>query len=97
MPKGYWIAHVDVDDAEGYKDYVAAGKVAFEKYGAKFIARGGAFEQVEGDSLGGRHVIIEFKDFQTAKACYNSPEYQKAKAIRTQYSNGRFILVEGVE
>ncbi|TIQ61466.1 MAG: DUF1330 domain-containing protein, partial [Mesorhizobium sp.] len=22
MPKGYWIARVDVRDAEGYKDYV---------------------------------------------------------------------------
>ena len=24
MPKGYWIAHVDVRDAEQYKAYVAA-------------------------------------------------------------------------
>ena len=32
MPKGYWIARVDVRDAENYKDYVAASKIAFEKY-----------------------------------------------------------------
>ena len=24
MAKGYWIAHVDVDDLEGYKAYFAA-------------------------------------------------------------------------
>ena len=30
MPKGYWIAHVEVRDPEGYKDYVAAARPAFE-------------------------------------------------------------------
>jgi uncharacterized protein (DUF1330 family) len=39
MPKGYWIAQVDVRDTERYKDYVTAAKPAFEKYGANFIAR----------------------------------------------------------
>ncbi len=29
MAKGYWIAHVDVTDPEGYKDYQAANAVAF--------------------------------------------------------------------
>ena len=48
MAKGYWIAHVDVRDPENYKDYVAAAKPAFEKYGARFLARGGAFEAPEG-------------------------------------------------
>ena len=33
MPKAYWIAHVDVRDAKRYKDYVAAAKSAFERYG----------------------------------------------------------------
>ena len=32
MPKGYWIARVDVHDPEGYKDYVAAAKLAFDKF-----------------------------------------------------------------
>ena len=41
MPKGYWIASVDVDDNEKYQEYVAAGAVAYEKYGAVPLARGG--------------------------------------------------------
>ena len=45
MPKGYWIAHVEVKDPEAYKDYVAAAKIAFDKYGAKFLARGGALRR----------------------------------------------------
>ncbi|MEH6835609.1 MULTISPECIES: DUF1330 domain-containing protein [Falsihalocynthiibacter] len=33
--KGYWIAHVDVGDPEGYKSYVAANGVAFAKTSLK--------------------------------------------------------------
>ena len=49
MAKGYWIAHVDVTNPERYKDYVAANAVAFKKYGATILARGGAHQQMEGE------------------------------------------------
>ena len=39
--KGYWIAHVDVTDPEGYKPYQAANATAFGKFGARFLVRGG--------------------------------------------------------
>ena len=39
--KGYWIAHVDVTDPEGYKAYMAANAAAFGKFGARFLVRGG--------------------------------------------------------
>jgi hypothetical protein len=39
MAKAYWIARVDVRDAERYKDYVSTAKPAFERYGAKFLVR----------------------------------------------------------
>ena len=42
MPKGYWIARIDVRDPEPYKNYVAAAKPAFERFAANFLARGGA-------------------------------------------------------
>ena len=34
---------------------------------------------------------------EDALACYNSPEYTAARAIRQTVSQGEFILVEGVE
>lgn len=74
MAKGYLIVHVDVTDPEGYKEYQAANAVAFRKYGGRFLVRGGASELPVG-KLRSRHVIIEFKDFATAVACYRSPEY----------------------
>ena len=96
MPKAYWIAHVDVRDADRYQDYVAGAKPAFERYGAKFLARGGAFEAMEGKGRG-RNVVIEFPSMQAAKDCYNSPEYQAAKAIRQTVAEAEMIIVEGYE
>ena len=83
MPKGYWIARVDVRDPEGYKGYVATAKPAFERFGAKFLARG-------------RNVVIEFDSVETAKACYDSPEYTEARAIRQKYADAEMVIVEGV-
>ncbi len=94
MPKGYWIARIDIRDAERYKDYVAAAKPAFEKYGAVFLARGGAYTRLEGTARA-RNVVIEFPSLQAAVDCYNSPEYQVAAKIRQQVADGDMLVVEG--
>src|SRR5512147_1008985 len=96
MPKGYWVARVDVADTERYKDYVAANAVAFAKYGARFLVRGGRFENPEGGSRT-RNVLIEFPSYQAALDCWNSPEYQRALAIRAPISTGDVIIVEGYD
>lgn len=94
MAKGYWIARVDVRDPERYKDYVATAKPAFDKFGAKFLARGGETHPVEGKSRA-RNVIIEFPSVVAALDCYNAPEYQAAKAIRVTVADGEIVIVEG--
>lgn len=95
MAKGYWIARVDVRDPERYKDYVAAARPAFERYGAVFLARGGAFTELEGQARG-RNVVIEFPSMQHAVECYNSPEYQIAAKIRHEVADAEMVVVEGV-
>jgi uncharacterized protein (DUF1330 family) len=94
MPKAYWIVRVSVRDAERYPDYLTAARPAFEKFGARFIVRGGAFETMEG-SARDRNVVVEFADRETALACYRSGEYQAAKAIRQKYADADFIIVDG--
>lgn len=96
MPKGYWIARVDITNAARYPEYVAAAKVAFDKYGAKFLARGGNFHKLEGQ-VRTRNVVIEFASLQTAYDCYHSSEYQIAAAIRQQVADAELVIVEGVE
>jgi uncharacterized protein (DUF1330 family) len=96
MPKGYWIVRVSVRDEARYPEYLAAAKPAFEKYGAHFVVRGGAFDLMEGKARA-RNVVVEFKDIATAKACYESPEYQAARLVRQKYADADFIIVEGAD
>jgi uncharacterized protein (DUF1330 family) len=91
----YWIAHVTVLDADQYKGYTDAAPAAFRKFGAIFLARGGAFEVLEGEAFQ-RHVVIQFKDMQTALDCYHSPEYQAAKANRDGHCTAQITIVEGL-
>jgi uncharacterized protein (DUF1330 family) len=96
MARGYWIGRIDVSNPDGYKAYVAANAVAFRKYGARFVVRAGQFEGVEGSSRA-RNVVLEFKDYDTALACYHSPEYQAAIALRTPHSISDLIIIEGYD
>jgi uncharacterized protein (DUF1330 family) len=94
VPKGYWIARIDVTDPEGYKGYVAANAAAFRKYGARFLVRGGPFEAVEGQSRS-RNIVIEFNDYATALDCYRSPEYTSAKTFRDGKAIADIVVIEG--
>lgn len=94
MTKGYWIVRVSVKDAERYPDYLTAARPAFEKYGARFVVRGGPYEVMEGQARD-RNVVIEFDSRETAMACYKSPEYQKAVVIRQKYADADLIVIEG--
>ena len=96
MAKGYWIAHVDISDPEGYKAYVAANAEPFKKYGAKFLVRGGKSECVEG-KVRSRLIVLEFPDYATALACYRSPEYAKAIALREGAAVADVIVIEGYD
>lgn len=96
MAKGYWVAHVDVDDPVAYEKYKAANAAPFAKYGARFLIRGAPQTQVEGHCRT-RTVVIEFPSLQAAHDCYNSPEYQTAKAFRDPVSTGDCLIVEGYD
>lgn len=96
MPKGYWIVHVDIDNVEKFKDYVAANVDPFRKYGARYLVRAGTFEAVEG-SCRARNTIVEFPTYQAALDCWRSPEYQAAKALRKDACKIDITVVEGYE
>ena len=94
--KGYWIVHVDVSDPEAYKRYIEANAAAFRRFGGRFLVRGGPGETMEG-RFRARTVVIEFQDYATALACYGSPEYADAVALRKGASIGDLKVVEGYD
>lgn len=96
MAKAYWIGRIDVSDSDAYKNYVAANAAAFRRYGGRFLVRGGRHEVVEGEARS-RNVVIEFPDYDSALACYRSPEYADAMEKRRGASVGDLIVIEGYD
>jgi len=96
MAKGYWVALVDVRDAEGYKAYAGNNPGIFKKFGGRYVTRGGRREVEEGTAAN-RVVVIEFPDFDAALACYRSPEYQANIKVRQPHSIAELIVIEGYD
>jgi len=96
MAKGYWIVRVDIADPEQYKKYIAANAAPFRKFGARFLARAGQYETVEGSSRS-RNAVIEFPSYQAALECWRSPEYQEAMKLRTPVSTADLVIIEGYD
>ncbi len=91
----YIIVDVQVTDPEAYAGYIKLVPATVEAYGGKFIVRGGAAENMEGDWEPNRVVVLEFESVAQAKAWYNSEEYREPKGIRHGASHGKMIVVEG--
>ncbi len=96
MAKGYWVAFGDISDPERYKAYIAENAIAFRKYGARFLVRGGSAETVEGQARS-RAVVLEFPSLKAAQDCYASPEYTKAMALRQDISMVDLTICEGYD
>ena len=95
MAKGYWVVRADVSNPDEYAKYAVGNPTIFAKFGGRFIARGGKATVVEGTGRA-RNVLIEFPDFDTALACFNSAEYQANMKLRAGHSTGEIVIVEGV-
>jgi uncharacterized protein (DUF1330 family) len=93
---GYWIGLIDVRDPEAYGEYAKRAPAAIEKFGGRVLARGGRSIGLEGNEPPGRVVIIEFDSIEQARACYESPEYQQARAYRADAADAQFMVVESL-
>ncbi len=95
MAKAYWIIAVNAHASERYHEYIEAAKPAYDKYGARFLVRGGDFECPEGKAKP-RNIVVEFASMDIARKCYHSELYQKAAKIRQQLADTDFLIIEGI-
>ncbi|MGH1541306.1 MAG: DUF1330 domain-containing protein [Arenicella sp.] len=91
----YILFHENIIDPEAFEEYKKISPGTIEKFGGKFIVRGGPLEELEGTVSFERVVIIEFPTKEAAKAWHNSSEYAPAKTMRQMISEGNAVLVEG--
>jgi|TARA_B100002052_G_scaffold81290_1_gene74548 uncharacterized protein (DUF1330 family) len=92
---GYAIFNIEIKNPESYKEYVAKVKPIAEKYGGKYIVRGGEFKIMEGQWTYPRTVVIKFPSYEKALEWYNSEEYKPVKQIRLDNSVSNGIIIKG--
>ncbi|MCY4526212.1 MAG: DUF1330 domain-containing protein [Anaerolineaceae bacterium] len=93
----YLLAQVEVHDMEQYRKYTARTPALIEKYGGRFLVRGGEVVTLEGESPVSRLVLIEFPSLQRVQDFYNSDEYQEVLRLRLPASTASFLALDGVD
>lgn len=91
----YVIVEIDILDPVGYEKYKNLAGASVEKYGGKYIVRGGATEVLEGEWKPKRIVVLQFDSMQRAKDWLNSEEYREPRKMRHRTAKTNMILVEG--
>jgi uncharacterized protein (DUF1330 family) len=92
----YVISHVEIVDQNTIDDYRALAKQSAEKFGGRYLVRGGDLKVVEGDwNLKRQVVVIEFPNMDLAQTWYRSPEYSAALKIRATALDRTLLFVEG--
>jgi uncharacterized protein (DUF1330 family) len=97
MKKGYIVANLKIENAEGYEAYRSQVRDMIERHGGNILVRGGQVEVREGTLERGRVIVIEFESMDAARAFYESPEYQEIVPIRQRNADGLLFLVEGAD
>lgn len=92
---GYVIAEVEVTDPTTYNEYRQVVPATLEKYGGKFLVRGGRSETLEGDWQPKRLVVIEFESLERAKEWWASEAYRGPKSLRQRAAKTNLIALEG--
>ncbi|MEE8046985.1 MAG: DUF1330 domain-containing protein [Dehalococcoidia bacterium] len=92
----YVVVDIDVKDQEAYEEYRRLVPPLIEKFGGRYIVRGGEITPGEGDWDLHRVVILEFPSKEQAQALFSADEYAPVAAIRHKAANSKTFIVEGI-
>lgn len=92
----YMIVQLEITDPEGFAEYREKVSPMIAAYGGRYIVRGAAVENLEGEWDPGRLVIFEFPALEDIHRFYNAEEYQPLLALRERTANTILSVVEGV-
>jgi uncharacterized protein (DUF1330 family) len=96
--RAYVISEVKFLDRDLIEQYRPLAAASIERYGGKYIVRGGPVDCVEGERDPERSfVVVEFPSMERAREWYASPDYAEALKVRRAGALERtLVFVEGV-
>ena len=90
----YWMARVHVTDPDLFQQYVEISSKVVPEFGGRYLARGGTWRTMEGRDFEG-NAIVEFPDFASAEACYESAAYAPALEVARRSCEWDLVIVDG--
>lgn len=92
----YFILTIEVTDLRRFGKYLKLVRPVLDKYGGKYLVRGGKFEMLEGGWNPPLVAVLEFPSMEKAREFYRSEDYKPLLDLRTASTNSKVVLVEGV-
>ena len=99
MEQGYYLlVDVDIHNIDEYKKYLNKVKPMVEKFGGKYLIKGGKIDAKETDLWKPtRIVLVQFPNKTSALKWYNSEEYRPLKNLRLNNATSNILFIEGVD
>lgn len=94
LTPAYVVNEIEVTDPAGFASYATRQGALIERFGGRFLARGGKVDSVVG-ALPQRVTIYVFDSMAKAQAWRDAPEQKDLAAIRDKASHFRSFMVEG--
>jgi uncharacterized protein (DUF1330 family) len=92
---GYLIANIEVKDPAKFDQYRQEVMPLIEKFGGRYLVRGGELRRLEGNPPLSRLVILEFPTIEVAQKFYDSAEYAPILKLRLDSTRSEVVLAEG--
>ena len=97
MSKAYVLVDTKISNSENYEIYKSKAKPIAEKFGGKYLTRGGEMNVVQSDLWSPtRLVLVEFPSIDSARAFHNSEDYADVKKLRLENAESTLVILEGL-
>jgi uncharacterized protein (DUF1330 family) len=95
MPVYMIVEAKEVLNKEMYGEYIQKVPQTIERFGGKYLVRGGQTIVMAGDWAPDRLIIVEFESMEKFRAWWNSPEYLAVAPLREQSARTNAVVVDG--
>jgi uncharacterized protein (DUF1330 family) len=94
MP-AYVVSRLTIHDRAAFERYLAEAPQTVDRFGGKYLFRGGDVVALEGGWEDERLVILEFESVEATMGWYRSAEYQRLRQLRKNAADA-VILLAGI-
>ncbi len=87
----FFIATVQVRDAEKFQEYASRAAVTFQAYGGEMVMRGRSERVLAGEGDSHAVGVVKFPDMEALEGWYGSEDYQAIIPLRDEAADMKLV------